>query len=98
MTVVLVAKYHVKPGNIDAVIDGLTRMKPLVEKDEPGCTFYQASKATEIDNLILLYEHYVDEAALAAHRETPHFKAIIEGEIVPMLEKRERELFKLAVG
>lgn len=98
MTVVLVAKYHVKPGNIEKVLDALNRMKPRVEKDEPACLFYQASLSSEADNLVMLYEQYPDEAALAAHRETPHFKEIIEGEIVPMLENRERELYTLKVS
>lgn len=45
--------------------------------------------------MFLLYEQYATHAALAAHRDTPHFQEIIEGEIVPMLEKREREFYSL---
>ena len=41
---------------------------------EPGCTLYHANRSTENPDLFLLYEHYRDQAALAAHRETPHFK------------------------
>ena len=98
MTIVLVAKYYVKPGNSDAVIEALKRMKPLVEKDEPGCLLYQVSLGSEAENLVMLYEHYIDEAALSAHREMPHFKQIIEGEVVPMLERRERELYTLQIS
>ena len=96
--IVLIAKYTTKPGNVPQVLEHLKKMKPLVEADEPGCKFYQVSKSTENDNLILLYEHYVDAAALAAHRETPHFKSIIEGTVIPLLEKRERELYELAIS
>ncbi len=46
----------------------------------------------------MIYEHYVDEGALTAHRETPHFKAIIQGEIIPLLEKREVEVFELVIA
>ena len=42
--------------------------------------------------MFVLYEEYEDEAALLAHRETPHFKALIEGVIVPKLAAREREI------
>ena len=98
MTVVLIAKYHVKDGNVEKVLDGLRRMKPLVEKGEPGCTFYQVSRSSENPNLVMLYEHYRDEDALKAHRETPHFKDIIEGEIIPMLERRDRELYTLQIS
>ncbi len=96
--IVLIAKYPTKPGNVPKVLAELVKMKPLVEAGEPGCKFYQVSKSTENENLIVLYEHYVDAAALAAHRETPHFKSIIEGTVIPMLEKRERELYELAIS
>ena len=42
--------------------------------------------------MFVLYEEYVDEAALLAHRETPHFRALIEGIVVPALISREREV------
>ena len=96
--IVLIAKYTTKPGNVPQVLEHLKKMKPLVEAGEPGCKFYQVSKSTENDSLILLYEHYVDQAALAAHRETPHFKSIIEGTVIPLLEKRERELYELEIS
>lgn len=96
--IVLVAKYTCKPGNREKVLEQLRKMSPLVAATEPGCKFYQASISTENENLILLYEHYVDQAALAAHRETPHFKEIIEGTVIPMLDNRARELYELAVS
>jgi quinol monooxygenase YgiN len=95
--VVLVAKYTVKPGQGDAVAAALGRMAPLVKAGEPGCTLYHANRAADNPDLFLLYEHYVDQAALAAHRETPHFKEIIEGTIVPLLDKREREIYTSVV-
>lgn len=96
--IVLVAKYHVKPGNGDTIQAALTRMAPLVKAGEPGCKLYHAARSVDNPDLFLLYEHYVDEAALAAHRATPHFKEIVEGTVVPLLEKREREVYTLAVG
>ncbi len=96
--VVLVAKYIVKAGHGDAVAAALKRMAPLVKGGEPGCTLYQANRAAENPDLFLLYERYTDQAALAAHRETPHFKEIIEGTILPLLERRERELYEPIVA
>jgi quinol monooxygenase YgiN len=95
--IVLIAKYHVRDGHVDDVLKHLTAIKPLVEADEPGCVFYQVSRSVEDENLVLLYEHYTDEAALAAHRETPHFQEIIEGNVIPLLHSRERELFTLVI-
>jgi quinol monooxygenase YgiN len=96
--VVLVAKYYVKEGKIDGVIEALREMAPLVAAQEPECSQYFANRSTENPNLILLYEQYTNMAAVDAHRETPHFKEIIEGRIVPQLEKREREFYQLVVG
>jgi quinol monooxygenase YgiN len=91
--IVLVAKYYCIPGNGDQVQAYLQEMKPLVYKHEKGCIVYTANRSTENKDLFLLYEQYVDEAALEAHRHTPHFRNIIEGKIIPILEKREREIF-----
>jgi (4S)-4-hydroxy-5-phosphonooxypentane-2,3-dione isomerase len=96
--IVLVAMYHCQAGKGDEVVAGLQRMAPLVKANEPGCALYQASRAQENPDLIMLYEHYVDQAALDAHRATPHFKEIIEGTIIPMLEKRERFFYDLVVS
>jgi quinol monooxygenase YgiN len=96
--IVLVARYHGKPGQGDAIQAALKQMAPRVAADEPGCKLYHACRSQENPDLFLLYEQYMDEAALLAHRETSHFKEIIEGTIVPLLEKRERELYTLVVG
>ena len=96
--IVLVAHYYGKPGQGDTIEAALKQMAPRVAADEPGCKLYHASRSQENPDLFLLYEHYVDEAALLNHRETPHFKEIIEGTIMPLLEKRERELYTLVVG
>ena len=95
--IVLTAKYFVKAGRGDEVEAALRRMAPLVKAGEPGCTLYHANRAAENPDLFLLYEHYTDQAALEAHRNTPHFKEIIEGIIVPLLDKRERELYQPVV-
>jgi autoinducer 2-degrading protein len=94
---VLIAKYYVKPGNVASVLTELKKMKPLVDNNEPGCKLYQVSLSSENDDLIVLYEQYDDEAALKYHRETPHFKTIIEETIVPKLLKRERERYELVI-
>ena|SRR5947209_399130 len=96
--IVLIARYYGKAGQGDAIEAALKQMAPRVAAHEPGCKFYQASRSQENPDLFLLYEHYVDEAALQYHRETPHFQQIIEGTIVPLLEKRERELYTLVVS
>ena len=77
--IVLAAKYFVKTGRGDEVEAALRRMAPLVKAGEPGCKVYHANRSAENRDVFLLYEHYTDQAALEAHRNTPHFKEIIEG-------------------
>lgn len=96
--IVLVARYYAKPGNGDTVIELLQRMAALVKEHEPGCTLYQVCRSKENPDFLLLYEQYVDEAAVQFHRETPHFQELILNTILPLLEKREPEFFDLVVS
>ena len=94
---VLIAKYHVKPGKTAEVLGELSKMKPLVEANEPGCKCYQVSRSRDDDRLVVLYEQYDNEDALNVHRGSAHFKSIIEDTVVPMLESREREFYELVI-
>ncbi|MFZ9926949.1 MAG: putative quinol monooxygenase [Candidatus Nanopelagicaceae bacterium] len=98
MAAVLIARYYVTPGNSRAVREALGKMAARVKADEPACLVYNANVDPQNENLYCLYEIYKDDAALVAHRETPHFKEIIEGIIVPLLEKREREIYEQVIG
>lgn len=40
---------------------------------EPGCLRFDVLQDNEEPNRVHLYEVYKDEAAIAAHREAPHF-------------------------
>jgi quinol monooxygenase YgiN len=42
----------------------------------------------------LFYEVFDDAAAYEAHQQTPHFKALIQGEGLPRLTKRERAQYR----
>jgi len=88
----LLARYRVQPGNGDAVEAALQTMAVAVGRDEPGCLLYRAARSVEEPDVFVLYEEYVDEAALLAHRATPHFRDLIEGTVVPLLASREREV------
>jgi quinol monooxygenase YgiN len=96
--IVLVATYVAKAGKGDEVAAGLRRMAPLVQQHEPGCVLYQANRSRENADQFLLYEVYRDQAAVEAHRETPHFKEIIEGAVVPLLESRVRAFYEPVIG
>lgn len=42
---------------------------------EPGCRAYAFAWDVEDEHLVRIFEVYDDEAALAAHRASPHFSA-----------------------
>ncbi len=98
MPVTLIAKYRVRPGQADTVRNLLVQMADRVKADEPACLLYQANRSTDDSDNFCLYEVYADEAALLAHRETTHFKEIVEAQIVPLLDSREREVYTQVVG
>ena len=43
------------------------------ERDEPGCMRFNVLQDGQDQNVYYFYEVYRDEAALEAHRATPHF-------------------------
>ena len=96
--IVLIARYTVRPGHVDEVLDALRAMGERVRADEPGCALYQVCQSQEQPSELLLYEQYRDEEAVRAHRTTPHFLEFIEGRVVPLLEGRGRELYNLVLA
>ena len=90
----LLARYHAKEGEGDLVERALVRMAEAVRTDEPACLVYCAARSIDDPDAFVLYEEYEDEAALLVHRETAHFKELIEGVVVPVLISRERELLE----
>lgn len=93
--VILVARFETKPGFGPQVRKALLRMVDEVKKNEPGCLSYIVHNSLEHDDVFLLYEIYKNKDALAAHRETPFFKDLIEGQVVPHLAVRQRELYSV---
>jgi (4S)-4-hydroxy-5-phosphonooxypentane-2,3-dione isomerase len=43
------------------------------ERDEPGCLRFNVLQDGKDENVYYFYEVYRDEAALEAHRATPHY-------------------------
>ena len=84
--------WEAKPGEADAVAEILRRMAEAV-RSEPGTLMFWPHRSPTEDRLFFLYELYTDEAAFAAHQQTPHFKDYILGQALPKLARRERVQF-----
>jgi quinol monooxygenase YgiN len=85
----LVVKYVVREGEAEAFADAVKRVAPLVRANEPGCLAWQAWQDRDDPNVFHFHEVYEDEAALRAHRETPHFEQLVVGELRPRAVSRE---------
>jgi len=90
--IVLVAKLLAKPGQAETVAEAFREMAPL-SMAEIGCFNYLVSQSVDNPNQFLVYEEYADEAALQLHKDSLHFKRVVEGRVLPHIEQRDRELF-----
>lgn len=87
------AKWQVQDGQTDKVLNLFTE---LVEKtlQEEGNLFYTVHQSITDVNTFMLYESYINEEAVAAHRASEHFQRIALGQIIPLLANREVILAK----
>ena len=86
--VYLFAKWTVKEGHVDQVLELLAQMTEKTRKEE-GNLFYRIHQSISDANTLMLYEGYVDTAAVEAHRNSDHFQSLVIGKAVPILESRE---------
>jgi quinol monooxygenase YgiN len=87
------ALWEARDGEADAIADILTRFAPQA-RQELGTQLFQVQRSLENPSHFLFYEVFDDAAAYEAHQQTPHFKALIIGEGVPRLTKRERVQYR----
>ena len=74
----VVARIRAAKGKGDALAALITEQTAAVLKAEPGCLVYRLHRSAKDPELFLFYEVYRDEAALDAHRKSPHLAAYRE--------------------
>jgi quinol monooxygenase YgiN len=87
MAPVLFVRFTPKPGQaapVQALLQGM--VSPT--RSEPGCRRYDLFRGAgpSGDAVLFLIEHFVDEAALQAHRDTAHYKEY-RANVMDMLER-----------
>ena len=91
----VIAYYRISAGSEDEVLALLPRLAAAT-RTEPGNVFFAAYReARDVRNVVVL-ERYASPEALAAHRETPHFKDLVVGRILPRLDSRVVQTCDLA--
>ena len=93
MTYVLIAKWTAKEGEEENVRAALEQLAGPT-RAEPGCLMWQPQVDAEDPRVFVIYEQYVDEAALGAHSASEHFKRIALEDAIPRLESRERAFYE----
>ncbi|HWH76602.1 MAG TPA: putative quinol monooxygenase [Candidatus Binatus sp.] len=76
--VILHVTIQVKAEHVEEFLDVVRHDAEHSERDEPGCLRFDVIQDRDDAKRFYFYEVYQDEAAFAAHRETPHFKYYAE--------------------
>lgn len=67
------------------------RLLAEASRREPGCVSYIPHRLEDDPDTVVIYEQYVDQQALAAHRETDHFKKHAVGGLYQKMRERNVE-------
>jgi quinol monooxygenase YgiN len=67
------------------------RLLAAASRQEPGCVSYIPHQVEDDPDVVVIYEQYRDQKALAAHRETPHFKKHAVGGLYQKMRERSVE-------
>ena len=94
MTLVVIARWVARPGEEQAVAAAVTQLVRAA-REEPGCLLLLAHRDPDDPRVFLFYEHFTDEAALAAHAQTEHFRRYALEDAIPRLDSRERSFYRL---
>ncbi|UUX94707.1 antibiotic biosynthesis monooxygenase family protein [Aquabacterium sp. J223] len=88
--VIVVARWQVS-GDVDQVLDIVARLRSA-SLAEPGCLSYEAYRAVDAPDTVLLVEQYRDSEALYEHRASPHYqREVLEG-VLPLLLARQVQI------
>jgi quinol monooxygenase YgiN len=87
MAPVVFVRFSPKPGQaarVETILLGMV----VATRQEPGCRRYDLLRAPGVgsDGALFLIEHYADEAAIQAHRDTTHYKEY-RANIMELLER-----------
>jgi len=76
------------PTEDRAEIAEALRALTAASRREPGCVSYIPHQLAEEPDTVVIYEQYRDDAALAAHRDSEHFKNYAVGVLYQKMRDR----------
>jgi quinol monooxygenase YgiN len=69
----------------------ILRNLALASRKEPGCVTYVPHHVDGDPETVLIYEQYRDQAAVDAHRASPHFEQFAVGGLYQLMKQRATE-------
>lgn len=90
---VTLVEINVQPDKIDAFLD-VFHANHLGAVQEPGNLRFDVLQDADVATRFFIYEAYVDEAAVLAHKKTPHYLACVEALEGIMSQRRKKTVFK----
>jgi quinol monooxygenase YgiN len=67
------------------------RLLATASRQEAGCVSYVPHQLEDDPDTVVIYEQYVDQKALAAHRDSDHFKKHAVGGLYQKMRERSME-------
>ena len=91
--ITVVARWQPVSGAWEAVLAIVAELRPQ-SLAEPGCLGYEVYQGVDAPGSLLLLERYRDQAALDAHKQSPHYQALVVTRVLPLLAERRVELLQ----
>lgn len=93
----IIVHFEAKPDKIDAFKEAIVGHATRCLEREPGCLQFDVVQNTKEPTKFAVYEIYKDQAAIDAHRASPHMAET--GKIIPdLITKRDLHLLNLVAG
>lgn len=80
-----------RPDDREEITRILRELTPA-SRQEPGCVSYIPHRVESEPDTVLIYEQYRDQAALDAHRASPHFAQYAVGGLYQRMLDRSMEM------
>lgn len=90
---VTLVEINVKPDCIDEFLR-VFELNHLGAVQEPGNLRFDVLQDSSVPTRFFIYEAYADEAAVLAHKKTPHYLTCVEALEALMSEPRKKTAFK----
>ena len=91
--VVLAVTWMAKAGH-DADVAPIFAKLTEESRKEPGCLMYQVHRHKTEPRRFFIYEQYKDDAALEAHRTSPHFLQQARKDLPKVADRVEGHLYE----